>query len=362
MTTEKKRKFLIDSAYLGLVFAIIYFTIKYVLGHLLPFFIGAIIALIVRPVIVKLNKWFKLNKKLLAVVVLIVFYTTIGALTFFLSIRLNKALTHFFWTFPSIFEANILPVVENALLKIEALIASFDFDLLAVLEDVSGEIISTLTDIVKTISTMAIASLTNFITSLPSIIIGFLITIISSFFMAIDFDKILNFFKLQLSPKGNEIVSVIKESFSGIIFKVIKAYGMIMTLTFIEVAIGLTLLKIPNAIVVALLIAMIDILPVLGTGGVMIPWFIIELINGNTFLGLGLAAIYVIVTIIRNIIEPKLVGDQIGLYPLLTLFSMFLGARVFGVLGLFGLPIVLTILIRLQKAGVITFYKEESNE
>lgn len=362
MTTERKRKFLIDSAYFGLVVAIVYFLIKYTIGYIFPFFLGALIALIVRPIIVKLNKWFKINKKFLAVVILLIFYALTGVAVTFLTIRLIKGLNNFFATFPDLFETSILPVIENVLSKIEDLIASSDFDLLGILNEISGEIVSTLTGIVKTVSTNAISSLTNLITSIPKIIIAFLFTIISSFFMAIDFDQIINFFKLQLSPRGEKIVTVIKESFSQIIFQVLKAYALIMTMTFIELAIGLTILKIPNAIVVALIIAMIDILPILGTGGVMIPWFIIEFINGNISLGIGLAIIYIVVTAIRNIVEPKIVGDQIGLYPLLTLFTMFLGAKIFGVIGLFGLPIATTIIIRLQKAGVISLYKEVSEE
>ena len=86
-------------------------------------------------------------------------------------------------------------------------------------------------------------------------------------------------------------------------------------------------------------IAVLDILPILGTGGIMIPWAVISLVVGNVGLGLKLLLIYGIVTVVRNYVEPKIVGTQLGLHPIITLVSMFIGLRLFGFWGLFGLPV-----------------------
>ena len=95
----------------------------------------------------------------------------------------------------------------------------------------------------------------------------------------------------------------------------------------------------------------------MGDGGIMIPWVVLEAIQGNYPLALGLLAVYLVVTVIRNIIEPKIVGSQVGLHPLVTLMSMFIGAQLFGVLGLFGLPITLSLLKNLNDQGVIHILK-----
>ena len=100
-----------------------------------------------------------------------------------------------------------------------------------------------------------------------------------------------------------------------------------------------------------------DILPVLGTGGIMIPWGIISLIMGKWVLGLGLLALYLIITVIRNIIEPKIVGHQVGLHPVVTLLSMLAGLQLFGIIGLFGFPITLSLLKNLNDRGVIHILK-----
>ena len=91
-----------------------------------------------------------------------------------------------------------------------------------------------------------------------------------------------------------------------------------MSITFVELVIGLTLIGVDNALIIAFVIAVFDILPVLGTGGIMIPWTVITALQGNYPLALGLLLVYLVVTGVRNIIEPKIVGSQIGLHPVIT--------------------------------------------
>ncbi|HEX3026964.1 MAG TPA: AI-2E family transporter, partial [Clostridia bacterium] len=105
-------------------------------------------------------------------------------------------------------------------------------------------------------------------------------------------------------------------------------------------------------------IALVDILPVLGTGTVMIPWAIIEMITGDVTMGLSIGVLYGVITLIRNIIEPKLVGYHIGLHPLVTLMAMFIGLSVMGVPGMFLFPITLIILKHMQDTGKIRIWKD----
>ena len=111
-----------------------------------------------------------------------------------------------------------------------------------------------------------------------------------------------------------------------------------------------------DPILVALLIAIFDILPVLGTGGIMIPWVILSALGGDLPHAFALLVLYVIITVIRNIIEPRIVGAQIGLHPVLTLMSMFVGNHLFGIVGLFGLPILLSLLRYLNDNGTISLF------
>ena len=117
-----------------------------------------------------------------------------------------------------------------------------------------------------------------------------------------------------------------------------------MLLTFTELSILFTVFGIEHAVLKASVIALLDILPILGTGGIMIPWGIISLVLGYTKLGIQLLIIYIIVTVVRNYMEPKIVGTQLGLHPIITLVSMFIGLRLFGFLGRFGLPVGISFL------------------
>ena len=130
-----------------------------------------------------------------------------------------------------------------------------------------------------------------------------------------------------------------------------------MFITFTELCIGLTILRVDNAPVIAGIIAVIDIMPVLGTGGVVIPWTLISLVTGDFFRAIGLIIMYVIILVVRNIIEPKIVGSQVGLHPVITLASMFIGLHFFGIIGMFGFPVALSVIKNLNDKKIIHIFK-----
>jgi sporulation integral membrane protein YtvI len=149
----------------------------------------------------------------------------------------------------------------------------------------------------------------------------------------------------------------IKDNGIDVLFKFAKAYALLLGLTFVELSIGLALLRVHYAILWAALIALVDILPVLGTGTVLIPWAVVNLILGNYPLGVGLLVLYGIITVVRQSLEPRVVGKQIGLYPLVTLVCMFLGSYLFGFVGLFALPIAVTVLVQLSRTEGFALFK-----
>ncbi|HBF3457243.1 TPA: AI-2E family transporter, partial [Clostridioides difficile] len=182
-------------------------------------------------------------------------------------------------------------------------------------------------------------------------------TLIASFFFTFDYQKIVNFILKQFPEKSQFMIINIKNSSINALLKLLKAYAILLSVTFIELLIGLTILKVENAFTISVIIALVDILPVLGTGSILTPWMIISLINGNINLAIGLLILYIIITVVRQILEPKVVGHQIGLYPLITLMCMFVGAQLFGIAGLFGFPIAATIIKNLHDNGIITAFK-----
>jgi predicted PurR-regulated permease PerM len=131
-----------------------------------------------------------------------------------------------------------------------------------------------------------------------------------------------------------------------------------MALTFTECFIGLSLIGIRYALVLAILIAVVDILPVLGSGTVLIPWGVASLLLGHARTGAALLVLYAFITIVRYVVEPRVIGDQLGLHPLVALIAMFAGLKAFGVTGLLLGPAIVVTAIAVMDAGLVQKFKE----
>ena len=147
------------------------------------------------------------------------------------------------------------------------------------------------------------------------------------------------------------------ESPSCTIGKYVRSYALILCITFCELLAGFWILGIGKPAGVALAIAVFDVLPVVGCGTVLIPWSVVSFLTGNWPLGVGLFIHYIVIAVVRNVIEPKIVGTRVGLHPLLALLGMVLGRALFGPVGILGLPIAMVIVVALNEQGAIHLYR-----
>lgn len=258
---------------------------------------------------------------------------------------------------PTMYETHALPFFMDVLQRLVEVFAAMDPALFSALEEVGLRLIQALTDLVSGLSVQVMTFATGIAAAVPAIFIKLVLMVISTFFIAMDYSRLRGFCLQQLSEGALELFFQVKEYLAGTLWVCIRSYAIIMSITFVELSIGLTLAGLEHAVVVAFFIAIFDILPVLGTGGIMIPWGILTFIQGDYPLALSLLAIYLVITIIRNIIEPKIVGSQLGLHPVVTLCSMFVGAQLLGVVGMFGFPILLSLLRYLNDHEVIHIFK-----
>ena len=146
---------------------------------------------------------------------------------------------------------------------------------------------------------------------------------------------------------------MVQSAFKTIIKSYISSYLLVMLITFAEISAGLLIIRVENALLIAMVIAVFDILPIVGSGMILAPWAVILLIQGQTGRGIGIVILYAVVVIARQIMEPKLVGKRVGLHPLATLICLWVGAKALGIAGMFGFPITLLILKDLHAGGVI---------
>ena len=353
MNLDKQKAFIIRVIYIAMILGIVYLSIKYFLPLLMPFVIGIFIAFAFRYLIDLIQDKLEIKRYIVAIVVLIVFYCIVGLLLSLIGFKVFTYIEDLFYSLPALYDKTIEPaittVADNLMLHfpgIQTYVEEFLYD-----------INDTVFSFVKTMSSTVVSGITGIAGQLPSLLIKLIFTIVASFFFTIDFYKIGDFIMRQFSGKGQNMVLKLRDNGLGTLGKFIKAYAIIITITFIELSLGFTILRVPNAIALGALVAIVDILPILGTGAVLIPWSIISFILGNFKIGIGILLLYIIITAVRQTIEPKIIGQQIGLHPIITLLLMYVGAQLMGVLGLLILPIIATIIKTLNDEGTIHLLK-----
>lgn len=357
MDIEKRKRFIVNFIYCFIIGAIVVVVLKYGLSYIAPFLMAFVFAFILKKPINFLNRKCRVNKTLAAILLVILFYAVIGVLFTLLGVRLFTSIQQLFFYIPQIYARDIEPSLMDLIDSLEKSLSRLDPTMISTLEEVTGNLVKSLGESISSLSMKVIGAISNYASTLPGFLIRVLFTVISTFFLTIDYDKVMGFLLRQLKEKPRKLALEVKDYVINTLFKCIRSYALIMCITFIELSIGLTILRIDNAILIAFLISIFDILPVLGTGGIMIPWTVLTAIQGDYTMAIGLLCVYLVVTVIRNILEPKIVGSQVGLHPLVTLMSMFVGAQILGVFGLFGLPITLSLLKNLNDKGTIHIFK-----
>ena len=353
--TEKKKNFIISALYYLTIAVIVYIILKYAVFIVLPFIIGFATAAILNPVIRFLEHKFSMKRRPTSILILVVFYATIGMLLTLGVIKLTVWLGDFSGRLPTIYSENIEPLIAGVFDWINGIISHIDgLGANEFSEELSGlfeSVRNSLGTAVSDISVRAISKLSGFAAAIPGFIIEIVFSVISSFFFTSDYEKILEILKSRLPKRAVGIMSDMRDKFFVIIMKYIRSYALIMLITFAELFFGLSVIGTKNAAVYAFLISLLDIMPVIGTGAVMIPWAVIDLLRGSTVHGIGLIVLWAAITVIRNIIEPRIVGRQVGLHPLVTLISMFVGTKLFGFFGLLILPVGLSIAASVIREG-----------
>ena len=376
---EKKKNFIINIAYILVLVALFYLFFKYVFGAVLPIIVAVIVAYILQKPVNFICKKTPLKKgPVSAITVLLSFFAIFSVIILF-----------FVWLF-----SELKGFIQYLVIRFE--------DLPTLITEIEKYIVSFVSILPEKMSAPAVAFIHEKLNSLasgtssvsvpefdfsllsapllgmwqtakqiPSTLVSVVVSIIASCFITADFDT---FKKLVLGLFREETRNKIIRSKRLLIpslGKYAKAYGLIISITFAELCIGLFTLQLLGIynngyiFIIAAITAIVDIVPVLGTGTIVIPWAVYNLFTGNYALAVGLFVIYACITVIRQVIEPKLVATQLGIPAFLTITSMFIGSQIFGVIGIFILPLTIVMLKLLNDDGIINilhYQKEELSE
>lgn len=351
------KKFIINVIYVFLIVAITYVIFKHVVPLTSPFIFAFVIAYLLKKPTKFITSKIGLPREPVAFFLVLMFYSTVGVFASLVGVKLITTVSSIISALPMIYENQLGPLLISAFDGIEKAVYRLDPAIVGVLNEGFDQFVDSLGENITNISLSLVSYFSGIASSLPAFLIKILLMVISTFFIAMDFDALSAFMSRQFSKRGNEIIYTIKQYMVNTLFMVFRSYALIMFFTFIELSIGFSIINIPNAILIAFAIAIFDILPVLGTGGIMIPWITITFLQGDYQLAVGLLVVYIFVTIARNIIEPKIVGRQLGIHPVVTLLSMFVGVNLLGAIGLFGFPIALSLLKHLNDTGIIKLFR-----
>ena len=337
MEQHNKQKFLINALFAGVVVISLYLIIRF-LPFFLPFIIGYLIASVSRSSARILEQKLKMNIKIAAAVSVTFFIIFTAALIFIGVSIFIRELSDLSRILPQALEG--LPGLINA-------VTGWFHNLISSMPDQIANYINSwgsgAAALPQTLVSVILNLLYSVVSALPDLLIGVVICVISAYFFCMDYNNIRDSVKTFLPKKYKDLIFDIKRIAQKSVCNILRSYLILMGITFAELAVGLFILRIPYALTAAAMIALVDILPVLGVGTVLLPWSLISFISGNIFLGVGLLAVYLIISFIRPAIEAKLVGVSTDTHPLLMLIAVFIGLRLFGLWGIFALPLCLIV-------------------
>ena len=325
---------IIIGIYIGVKLAVFY----------IPFLIAFVISLIIEPAIRYLMKKTNLTRRMSSIIIfLIVFSIIIGGVSWGIASLISES-TNLLQTL-NLYIDKAYTQIQDAVGKMNITRISISSNVFNLLQDTSTEFLFKISKWITDILTKFI----NAITSIPTIGIYTVITILALYFLCTDRIYILDMMEHHMPSKWvRKIVIYIKE-ISKNLGGYLKAEVILVFVSFIISVVGLYLLKIIGLnvkypLLIALVIGFIDALPILGAGTIMIPWAIASALNGDLKLGIAITVLWILMSIVRQILEPKIVSRKIGIHPIFTIISMYTGFKIVGIKGMLLGPIILIIL------------------
>ncbi|WP_245595205.1 sporulation integral membrane protein YtvI [Fictibacillus gelatini] len=320
---------------------------------LIPYSIPLLLALATSVMLEPAVKFFnrlKLKRVFSVTVVFILFFALLGLLIFWLTTTLVVQVIQFSQMVPS-YSKSVFELAEKYFHKFENFYTNLPPEVVSTVEKgLEG---------LKTYAVDAASSLTGailgIITYIPELLIYFIIYLVAVFLILLDLPRLRNNFLNMFTLSAREKVDLVFSQLSKATVGFIRAQIILSFITYVLALIGLLILRVDYAMLIALLIIIVDILPILGTGSFLVPWAVYNFVVNNDFLAIGLLILFAVITIVRRIIEPKILGSSLGISALAALISIYLGFQVLGMIGLIVGPAIVIIFEALRSAGFLKF-------
>ena len=330
---------------------LVIFVLPRLLGFFMPFVVGWIIAMIANPLVRFFEQKIKIRRKAGSAIVIVAVLALVVCLGYLVIARLISEGAGFIADLPDIWKG-----LERDLNQVGANLtdfyARFPLEIRENLSVISEKLVQYIGDAINGLSAPTVTAVGNFAKNIPSILIGTIMCLLSSYFFVAEKDNVGKFLRKYLPESFWEKWKVLSTSLAGAVGGYFKAQCKIEIWIYLILMIGLWILKVDYALLIALLIAVLDFLPIFGTGAVLWPWAVIELLAGDYRMALSLMIIWGVAQLLRQIIQPKIVGDSIGMPPIPTLFLLFIGYKVGSVVGIILAVPIGIVVVNMYEAGL----------
>ena len=356
----KKLHYLIQVAFVAVFLFLAYLAVRYVFGAIAPFIIAFIAASLVEPIVRFFVSKFRLPRAAASTIGIILLLIAFFAIASFVSVFIWKEGKDLVFRLPS-YISSIAEHIKHLMQNDTGIFSHLSDESIAkVMDYIANYDYSTL--FTGSIGGFVLGYAGNMLVQIPTILVFCIVSIVSSFFMSISFPKVKSFILMQFKPQQQSLIIDVKKTLFSTVGKYLRSYSILMFTTFAELLIFFLIFGFEPALPLAFLIAIVDILPVLGVGTILIPWSLVSLLSGAPWRALILICMYIVVTIVRQVLEPKVIGDHVGMMPILTLFCIWVGLKLFGFGGMFLIPITVVILKNIHESGKVKIWKTPSEE
>lgn len=305
----------------------------WLLKFFMPFVVGWCIALICNPLVKFLEKRLKLVRKHSSAVIVVVVLAVVIWLIYFLISRLILGAMAFSRELPGLYEI-WKAELQEAFAGFSVILERMPTAVQETVNRTNSNLGTLAGSLVEKLATPTVAVAGNVAKGIPAALVYSVVVILSSYFFIIERDKIMAWGKKHLPQGVQNYSEFLKKDIKTLIGGYFLAQFKIMFVVAVILAVGLMVLRVKHGILFAVLIAFLDFLPVFGTGTVLFPWAVIKLFSGQWTFAVGLVVIYVLTQAVRQVVQPKIVGDSIGMPPLLSLIFLYLGFKIKGISGM----------------------------
>lgn len=354
---EKKRPYW--QVFVSLVFSLlatigfIFLMIK-AIGFFMPFVIGWCISAIATPLVNWLEKRLKIVKKLGTAMIVILVIALIVLVIYVAVSRIITEAGHLVQDIPDLYVQ-----LEAGFDQIGAMLSGSFSKLPAEVQEgwntVAANLDQYLGDLVSRVSQPTVSAAGRFAKSLPFYLVSTIVAVLSAYFFTVEREDVLNWLKKTAPLSVQKRMTLVMDNLRYAVGGYFKAQFKIMGIVFLILFVGLALLQVDYYALVAFLIAFLDFLPFFGTGTAMVPWAVYKILVGDLKMAAALVVIYAVTQAARQLLQPKLVADSMGLSPLVTLILLYIGYRIGSVLGMILAVPIGMVVINMCQAGAFDY-------